>query len=269
MDFLSILSLANSVEGKYLGVGYGRGGHIKQIVQGLKSKQIPKRQFTFYDNFKEYAFGAAYDFRLDNKIAKHKNIKGEYSKIKSILNSELAILVLNLDSSNDVSYILPLAFKKLKKDGLLYIPQYNINPDITRVVNSFFDSNNLFLNVERNVNYFINSGAFAYSDSNTVKKDTTVLDKVIKFTEKKITPFKDRYEKRIIPKFIPSNDTQFNKISQTKVSKENIVVDKVPIVKTKELINFEDRYEKKVIPKFKPTPVLNNNAKIIGSKVSK
>lgn len=269
MDFLSILSLANSIEGEYLGVGYGRGEHISSIISGLESKQIPKRQFTFYDNFTEYAYGAAYDYRLNNKLAKHKNIKGSYSRIKSRIKNPLAILVLNLDNPSDLESVLEVTFKKLIKGGLLYIPQYNSNNQIKEIVNNFFDSNNLFLNIDRDENYFINSGAFAYADNKAVNKDKLIKDIQIIVQDDKPTPYPDRYIKKTIPKFIPSSPSSFDNVNNSRVEKDTKSKDRVVLIEESKIPAFIDRYVKKVIPKFIPTPVINPDAKIVAEKVNK
>lgn len=268
MDFLSILSLANSIEGEYLGIGYGKGEHIREIINSIQSNDIPKRKFTFFDDFKKYAYGGAFDYRLDRPQARHKLIKSSYSKITKALEAPLAMLVINLENPTDVEFVLPRAFKKLVVDGVLYIPQYNNDQQITEIVNKFFDSNNLFLFSGRDKNYFINSGAFSFASKPKPYKLYEFTDKEIIEKDEKVKPFKDRYSKKVIPKFIPFLSSPFEKVKKF-VSRSKGVKDKIVTLQEKKLTQFEDRVDKEVIPKFTPTPVLNKKAKPVESKVKK
>lgn len=221
MDFLSILSLANSIEGDYLGIGYGKAEHIQDIVKFLELEQIPKRKFTFFDNFKYYSYGAAYDYRLDNPISSHKVIKGSYSQIDKALSGTIGVLVINLDNPTDIEEVLDKAFSKLKTNGMMYIPQYLNNTSITQFVNEYFDSKQLYLHSGREDNIFIKVGAYASTLQPRITRAGSPKDvKGIKPKPKPLSKFEDRYEKQTIPEFKPTPVINKNaKVIGVKVTK--------------------------------------------------
>ena len=272
MSFLSILNSVDSIEGNYFGIGYGNGEHIRNIKSFIESKSITYRNFHFFDNFKNYPVGSAIDFKLDNRQLKVSIIKKSYSALKNNLIDNLAILVINSSNPNVVTDSLNLQFPKLNNQGLLYIPNYLSDSSIKTVVDNYFNQHKLFLNVERNSDSFIKVGAFAIPSSFKISRSKNIKDiKAVKQVKPSLVSIKDRYEKEVIPKFIPTPTVgAFAIPSSLKISRSKNIKDIKAVKQEKpSLVNFKDTYEKEVIPKFIPTPTVVEGLHKVDIKVSK
>lgn len=148
MNIAQLLSTAK-LDGTFLCVGYGRGEDATELST-IKTDIVS----IFYDDFSNYSIGKAKDFSLDNQSNVNNIVGGPYNKINYKVNLNKVSVIKYKCPVSSFSEILEITFPYLRKDTIIYIPDYNKNGVYTSIANKYFDLHKLFV-TQRNSSYII------------------------------------------------------------------------------------------------------------------
>lgn len=166
MELKELFTVAESVEGIYLQIGYGQGELAQEITSFDKN-----RKCFFYDDFTNYHYGTAYDYALDN-INKHHTVvkRGKWEEITSKIDiSNVAIIYFNPPIEYFQS-LLETIFPLLKDNSVIYIPEL-----YSEIANNYFDKENLFAG-KRNNSYLVKVPPKIVINTTKVGRDNIVID---------------------------------------------------------------------------------------------
>ena len=131
MELIDIINKANSLEGIYLDLGFGKGKDARQIYSLMLENKIKSRDFILVDLFQGGDKGIwqkAYD--LCNEVKNRLKRTGVYiatdvRKEKLNITQPIALVTVDIEDGTEhaLNQILPL----VKKGGVVLLKNYNSN----------------------------------------------------------------------------------------------------------------------------------------------
>ena len=160
MKLKDVLKLADTINGAYVDLGYGKGTQTKEIHNLMLNGEITKRDFILVDLFEGRDRGIwqkAYDQcnEVINRVGKKANyLKEDITSPSFKLDQPLAIV--NIDLGEATIHGLTKTFYNTAKGGIILIREY-LNPSIKEQINKFvkLSDNNCTLISEGDYHYII------------------------------------------------------------------------------------------------------------------
>ena len=167
MELIDIINKANSLEGIYLDLGFGKGKDARQVYSLMLENKIKSRDFILVDLFQGGDKGIwqkAYD--LCNEVKNRLKRTGAYiatdvRKEKLNITQPIALVTIDIEEGTEhaLNQILPL----VKKGGVVLLKNYNSNSSesidntkysyLTAHINKALQNTNSTLKVVSNKDY--------------------------------------------------------------------------------------------------------------------
>lgn len=175
--YITLLKLANEVQGSLVELGFGKGDTAKKFVDYMNQGKIPKRNIWLYDSFKGYPTPTpedegmiiqgdfkrppqpAYDMVHMIRTQVH-NIIGFVEKTLpvSYTGEPIAVLHCDLLTYKGTLHSLRSLYSRLAEDAVIIVEGYEEYPGVRKAVNTFLAEKNLgrHLVIQQKYSYIVN-----------------------------------------------------------------------------------------------------------------
>ena len=207
MNFKSIFKLAEKIEGCFVEVGFGKGRTADSILTLMKQGELKRRRGFLFDKFTEVPIQPAYDREnvlpgIDIRV-----IKGDIrDTLPNAVTEQIAIAHIDLGDPISTKIAIENIQPILAENGII---AFSLGEDkLVETVDNYFITNKIDYQkkyTEEGHLYLLNKKApIIFKNKKTTKDTNPTPDlKVPKRVKEALEPFEDRYEKKVIPEFIP------------------------------------------------------------------